>query len=136
MEALYTAGLEIHFVGVVVLLAVVIFNIGMLALSQQVVRYAKRLRIVMPISLSLIIITIFTGIVMMAGKHLNFSFANIVMIMLSIIFIGLEVKRYKTLKYETDIKQENAFERYKQKAFRILGIEMALLVAMSAWMLS
>jgi hypothetical protein len=90
----------------------------------------------MPISLSLIIITIFTGIVMMAGKHLNFSFANIVMIMLSIIFIGLEVKRYKTLKYETDIKQENAFERYKQKAFRILGIEMALLVAMSAWMLS
>jgi glucan phosphoethanolaminetransferase (alkaline phosphatase superfamily) len=135
MEALYTAGLEIHFVGVVVLLAVVIFNIVMLALSQQVVRYSKRLRIVMPISSSLIIITIFTGIVMMAGKHLNFSFANIAMIILSIIFIGLEVKRYKILKHETDIKQENAFALYKQRAFRILGIEIAFLVVMSAWML-
>jgi glucan phosphoethanolaminetransferase (alkaline phosphatase superfamily) len=136
MEALYTAGLEIHFVGVIVLLAVVIFNIIMLALSHQIVRYAKRLRIVMPISSSLIIITIFTGIVMMAGKHLNFSLANIAMIVLSILFIVLEVKRYKILKYETDIKQDNAFTQYKKKAFRFLGIEMALLVAMSAWMLS
>lgn len=136
MEALYTAGLEIHFVGVVVLFAVVIFNIIMLALSHQIIRYAKRLRIVMPISSSLITITIFTGIVMMAAKHLNFSLANIAMIVLSILFIALEVKRYKILKHETDIKQEDAFSQYKQKAFRFLGIEMALLVAMSAWMLS
>ena len=136
MEALYTAGLEIHFVGVVVLLAVVIFNIMMLALSHQIIRYAKRLRIVMPISSSLITVTIFTGIVMMAAKHLNFSLANIAMMGLSALFIVLEVKRYKILKHETDIKQENAFAQYKQKAFRFLGIEMALLVAMSAWMLS
>jgi len=136
MEALYTAGLEIHFVGVVVLLSVVMFNIIMLALSQQIVRYAKRLRIVMPISSSLIIITIFTGIVMMAAKHLNFSLANVAMIILSILFIVLEVKRYKILKHETNIKQDNAFVQYKQKAFRFLGIEMALLVMMSVWMLS
>lgn len=135
MEALYTAGLEIHFVGVFVLLAVVVFNITMLALSHQIIRYAKRLGIVMPISSSLITITIFTGIVMMATKRFNFSLANISMIILSIIFIVLEVKRYKMLKYETDIKQENAFAQYKQKAFRFLGIEMALLVVMSAWML-
>ncbi|MDD5210899.1 MAG: hypothetical protein PHV62_00660 [Sulfuricurvum sp.] len=135
MEALYTAGLEIHFVGVFVLLAVVMFNIIMLALSHQIIRYAKRLRIVMPISSSLITITIFTGIVMMATKNFNFSLANIAMIVLSIIFIVLEVKRYKILKHETDIKQEKAFVQYKQKAFRFLGIEMALLVAMSAWML-
>ncbi|MDQ1297711.1 MAG: hypothetical protein QG558_249 [Campylobacterota bacterium] len=136
MEALYTAGLEIHFVGVFVLLAVVIFNIIMLALSHQIVRYAKRLRIVMPISLSLITVTIFTGIVMMAAKHLNFSLANMVMIGMSILFIVLEVKRYKILKHETDVKQENAFAQYKKKTFRFLGIEMALLVVMSAWMLS
>jgi glucan phosphoethanolaminetransferase (alkaline phosphatase superfamily) len=135
MEALYTAGLEIHFVGVVVLLAIVIFNITMLALSNQIIRYVKRLRIVMPISSALIVITIFTGIVMMAAKHLNFSLANIAMIVLSILFIVLEVKRYRILKYETDIKQENAFEQYKKKAFRFLGIEMALLILMSAWML-
>jgi hypothetical protein len=136
MEALYSTGLEIHFVGVVVLMAVVMFNIIMLSLSHQIIRYAKRLRIVMPISLSLITITIFTGIVMMAAKHLNFSLANSVMIVLSILLIVLEVKRYKILKHETDIKQEDAFAHYKQKAFRFLGIEMASLVAMSVWMLS
>lgn len=135
MEALYTAGLEIHFVGVVVLMAVVMFNIIMLLLSHQIIRYAKRLRIVMPISSSLIIITIFTGIVMMAAKHLNFSLANSMMIVLSIFFIVLELKRYKILKYETDINHENAFTQYKKKAFRFLGIELLLLIMMSIWML-
>jgi hypothetical protein len=135
MEALYSTGLEIHFVGVVVLMAVVMFNIIMLALSHQIVRYAKRLRIVMPISSSLIIITIFTGVVMMAVKHLNFSLANSMMIVLSVIFIALEIKRYKILKYETDINQENAFIQYKKKAFPFLGIEMLLLIVMSIWML-
>ncbi|MDP3265988.1 MAG: hypothetical protein Q8M39_04075 [Sulfuricurvum sp.] len=135
MEALYATGLEIHFVGVVVLLAVVMFNIIMLALSHQVIRYAKRLRIVMPISALLITISIFTGIVMMAAKHLNFSLANSAMIVVSIVFIILEVKRYKILKHETDIQQEGAFIDYKRKAFRILVIEMALLTVMSAWML-
>ena len=136
MEALYSTGLEIHFVGVVVLMAVVMFNIIMLLLSHQIIRYAKRLRIVMPISSSLIIITIFTGVVMMAAKHLNFSLANSMMIVLSILFIVLELKRYKILKHETDINHENAFMQYKQKAFRFLGIELLLLMAMSIWMLS
>lgn len=136
MEALYTTGLEIHFVGVVVLLAVVMFNLIMLALSHQITRYAKRLRIVMPISLTLVTITIFTGIVMMAAKHLNFSLANVAMIVLSISFIALEVKRYRILKYETDIKTENALLEYKIKAFRLLGLELLLLIVMSVWMLS
>lgn len=135
MEALYSMGLEIHFVGVVVLLSVVMFNIIMLALSQQVVRYAKRLRIVMPISASLITVSIFTGIVMMAAKHLNFSFANVAMIAVSIALIVLEIKRYKILKHDTDIKKEGAFFIYKRKAFRLLGLELMLLMAMSAWML-
>lgn len=135
METLYATGLEVHFVGIVVLLALVMFNIVMLALSHQVIRYAKRLRIVMPISASLITISIFTGIVMMAAKHLNFSLANSAMIVVSIVFIILEVKRYKILKHETDIKQEGAFIDYKRKAFGILVTEMALLSVMSAWML-
>lgn len=136
METLYTTGLEIHFVVIVVLLALVLFNIVMLALSQQVVRYAKRLRIVMPMSSSLITITIFTGIVMMAAKHLHFSFANLAMIIVSILFIILEIKRYKILKYHTNIKEENAFLEYKSKAFRILGFEMLILMIISVWMLS
>jgi len=135
MEAMYTAGLNIHYFGVIVLMGVVVFNIVMLSLSHHIVRYSKRMRIVMPISSSFIALILFTGAVMMAAKHLHFTFANVAMIVIGIVMIILEAKRYKTLKRRTDITQEGAFADYKKKAFRFLGIEMGLLIAMSIWML-
>lgn len=135
MEAMYTMGLEIHYVGVIVLMGVVIFNIVMLALSHHVIRYAKRMRIVMPISASLIALILFTGSVMMAAKHLHFTFANVAMIGVGIVMIILEAKRYKTLKRRTDITQEGAFALYKRTAFRFLGIEALLLLIITAWMM-
>lgn len=135
MEAMYTTALNIHYFGVIVLMGVVVFNIVMLALSHHLIRYAKRMRIVMPISGSLIALILFTGAVMMAAKHLEFTFANVTMIVIAIIMIILEAKRYKTLKRKTDITQEGAFELYKKKAFRFLGIEMGLLGTMTIWMM-
>jgi hypothetical protein len=135
MEAMYTMGLEIHTVGVIVLMGVVMFNITMLALSNQVIRYAKRMRIVMPISASLIALILLTGMIMMAAKHLHFTLANDAMIVVGIVMIVLEAKRYKTLKRRTDITQEGAFALYKRKAFRYLGIEMALLLSVTLWMM-
>ena len=135
MEAMYKTGLNIHYFGVVVLMGVVLFNIMMLALSHHVIRYAKRMRIVMPISSSFIALILFTGAVMMAAKHLSFTLANIAMIVIAIVMIVLEAKRYKTLKRKTDITQEGAFAEYKKKAFRFLGIEMSLLLVMSIWMM-
>ena len=135
MEAMYTMGLEIHTVGVIVLMGVVMFNITMLALSNQVIRYAKRMRIVMPISASLIALILLTGMIMMAAKHLHFTLANDAMIVVGIVMIVLEAKRYKTLKRRTDITQVGAFDLYKRKAFRYLGIEMALLLSVTLWMM-
>ncbi len=135
MEAMYTTGLNIHYFGVIVLMGVVVFNIVMLTLSHHLIRYAKRMRIVMPISGSLIALILFTGAVMMAAKHLEFTLANIAMIVIAIVMIILEAKRYKTLKRKTDITQEGAFSEYKQKAFRFLGIEMGLLGTMTIWMM-
>jgi 4-amino-4-deoxy-L-arabinose transferase-like glycosyltransferase len=135
MEAMYKTGLNIHYFGVVVLMGVILFNMMMLALSHHVIRYAKRMRIVMPISSSFIALILFTGAVMMAAKHLSFTLANIAMIVIAIIMIILEAKRYKTLKRKTDITQEGAFAEYKKKAFRFLGIEMSLLLVMSIWMM-
>ena len=132
---MYTMGLEIHTVGVIVLMGVVMFNITMLALSNQVIRYAKRMRIVMPISASLIALILLTGMIMMAAKHLHFTLANDAMIVVGIVMIVLEAKRYKTLKRRTDITQEGAFALYKRKAFRYLGIEMALLLSVTLWMM-
>ncbi|MDP3465651.1 MAG: hypothetical protein Q8R86_07775 [Sulfuricurvum sp.] len=135
MEALYTLGLEIHTVGVLVLMGIVGFNILMLALSTQVIRYAKRMRIIMPISASLIALVLFTGATMMAAKHLEFTLLNLVMIVAGIVMIVLEAKRYKTLKRRTDIQNIDAFKGYKLKAFRYLGIEMAILLVLTAWMM-
>jgi len=136
METLYTMGLEIHTVGVVVLMGVVMFNIAMLAFAKQIVMYAKRMRIVMPISSSLIALVLFTGSIMMAAKHLEFTLANLVMIVAGIVMIVLEIKRYKTLKYKSNIHSENPLGEYKPKAFRYLGIEMAILILLSIWMMS
>lgn len=136
MEALYTIGLEIHTVGVLVLMGVVMFNILMLSLSKNIILYAKRMRIVMPISGSLIALILFTGAIMMAAKHLHFTFPNLIMIVAGIVMIILEAKRYKTLKRRTDISQENAFEGYKSKAFRFLGIEFGMMLIISVWMMA
>jgi hypothetical protein len=135
MEAMYTMGLEIHTFGVIVLMGVVMFNVVMLALSHHLIRYAKRMQIIMPISASLIALILLTGSIMMAAKHLHFTLANDAMIIIGIVMIVLEAKRYKTLKRRTNITQEGAFSLYKQKAFRLLGIEAVLLVVMSIWMM-
>lgn len=135
MEAMYTMGFEIHTFGIMMLIGVVVFNIVMLFLSQHIVRYAKRMRIVMPISASLIALILFTGTVMMAAKHLQFSFANSAMIVIGIAMIVLEAKRYSILKRRTDIAKEGAFSEYKRKAFRLLGVEAVLLIAISVWMI-
>ena len=135
MEAMYTTGLNIHYFGVIVLMGVVVFNIVMLSLSHHLIRYSKRMRIVMPISGSLIALILFTGAVMMAAKHLQFTASNIAMIVIAIVMISLEAKRYKTLKRKTDITQEGAFIEYKKKAFRFLGIEISLLLAITFWMI-
>lgn len=136
METMYEAGLNIHYFGVVLLMGVVVFNIVMLALSQQIIQYARRMRIVMPISSSLIALILFTGSVMMAAKHLAFSLPNLAMIVVAIVMIILEAKRYKTLKRRTDISQDGAFAGYKSKAYRFLGIELALLLGMNVWMMA
>jgi len=135
MEAMYTTGLNIHYFGVIVLMGVVVFNIVMLSLSHHIIRYSKRMRIVMPISGSLIALILFTGAVMMAAKHLQFTFSNTAMLVIAVVMIILEAKRYKTLKRRTDISQEGAFGVYKKKAFLFLGIEMGLLIMMNIWMM-
>ena len=70
---------------------------------------------------------------MMAAKHLEFSVANIVMIVLSVVIIIFEIKRSKPLKYAS-IADEGAFEKYKKDATSILVAEMALIVMISIWM--
>lgn len=136
MEEMYALGLEIHYFGVVVLMGMVVFNIVMLGLSKQIVEYARRMRIAMPISATMIALILFTGAVMMAAKHLSFTPSNVAMIVIGIAMIVLEAKRYSTLKRKTDARSQNALSVYKSKAFPLLGVQMVLLLAMTGWMMA
>ena len=60
--------------------------------------YKRRIRMWMPIYILAIAFTMFTGILMMAAKHLDFNLSNNLMILLSLLIIALESKRHKRLK--------------------------------------
>jgi hypothetical protein len=133
MEEMYSLGLKIHDYGVWFLVGVIVLNTIMLNLSQDIYKYAKRMRIFMPISASLIFLVLFTGMVMMAAKHLSFSIENIVMIILIVAMMFFESKRYASLKH-LNLDTEDPFKTYKVKANKILFTELSSIVAMSIWM--
>ena len=134
MNEMYSMGLVIHSFGAVFLLGVVFLNIVALMLVKNVDRYKRSMSILyMPLSSMAIGGAIFTGSIMMAAKHLDFSIENIMMILISIILIVLEVKRAKGLKY-LNLKEQSAFDIYKKYALNLMYIEFALIVLISMWM--
>lgn len=134
MNEMYNMGLSIHSIATGVLLGVVLMNIVLLMKIKDLVKYKRNMSLMlMPLSSMVLGAVIFTGIVMMAAKHLEFSVANIVMILLSFALIYLEIKRVKLLKY-INVKKERALEAYKSFALRILYIEFVLISLISLWM--
>ncbi|MEA1915952.1 MAG: hypothetical protein U9N42_00320 [Campylobacterota bacterium] len=133
MNEMYALGLQIHDVGVWVLVGVVVINVLMLQSADDLRVYAKRMRIFMPISSSLIFLILFTGMVMMAAKHLSFTIENIFMIIFIFAMMYLEAKRYATLKH-INLNIVDVLKTYKKKAMTILAVEFSMLVVMSIWM--
>ncbi len=122
-----------HDAGIVALIVAILVNIWMLRSAVDRKKYTKKMRIYMPFSVMSLAAVMFTGVVMMAAKHLDFNLPNLVMIMVSIILIVLESKRYSALKY-LDRTREEALEEYKSKAMRIMLIELAFVIVISIWM--
>jgi len=60
----------------------------------------------MPVYIIAIAFTIFTGILMMASKHLEFTLANNLMIAMVVFITVLEIKRHKRLKAATQEDRE------------------------------
>ncbi len=134
MEEMYSMSIGIHDVGVLLLVGIIVMNMVHVKSAKELNKYAKQMRIMMPFSSSMIFLILFTGMVMMAAKHLSFTIENIVMIVFSIAMIVFEAKRYGSLKH-INFRAEGAFETYKGVAIKILFIELAMNVLMSAWML-
>ncbi|RUM62144.1 MAG: hypothetical protein DSZ03_07355 [Sulfurimonas sp.] len=135
MEEMYAMSIGIHNGGVLLLIGIIVINWVHLLRASNIRNYARQMRIMMPISSSLIFLILFTGAVMMAAKHLSFTLENVVMILFAVLLIVLEAKRYGSLKH-INLKAQNAFVDYKRRAYRIFGVELAMNVVMSVWMLA
>ena len=134
MNEMYNMGLSLHSIGTVFILVMIFLNM-FIVLSYKDLKKYKRINSIVawPLTFTMLAMVIFTGVIMMAAKHLDFTFANIVMIIVSIIIIVLEAKRIKSLKYLSDVK-DHAFNTYKPIARTILQIEFLLVLLLSIWM--
>ena len=134
MNEMYSMGLSLHSIAAAGILVAIFVNLFILISSQELKKYKRRNSIVIwPITFTILATAIFTGIIMMAAKHLDFTLENIVMILVSIVLIVLEAKRIKTLKYLDETK-DHAFNAYKPIARTILQVEFVLVALLSIWM--
>ena len=133
MNKMYDMSLLIHEAGILLLLLIFVGSLWQLQRADDLMVYLKKMRIQSPLIMMAMFTPIFTGMVMMAAKHLHFSIPNIAMIILSIVVIVFELKRSKPLKYAS-IAEEGAFEKYKKVASQILISEMAMIILISIWM--
>jgi len=133
MNEMYSMSIVTHNYSVMLVLGVIFVNFLMLKSATELKKYKRALSLFMPIGMTMFGSIIFTGIVMMAAKHLDFSVENVVMILIAVALIVLENKRSKDLRY-LDTKVENYFENYKGYAYRIFSIEILLVLAISVWM--
>jgi len=134
MNEMYNMGLDLHSWSAVAVLAMIFLNLYILISSKDLLKYKRTNSLyLVPLGMTLIGSLLFTGIVMMAAKHLDFTLENIAMIVIGVVLIALEVKRLKALKY-LSTKKEKAFDAYKPFARTLLQIEFVLVLLMSLWM--
>lgn len=132
MNEMYNMSVVLHGGFVFLLLGMIVINYALLTVAGELRGYRrKRSVIIFPLDFVSMGGVIFTGIIMMAAKHLEFTIENIVMIVVAILFIVAERKRGKAFKY---IQHIDEFERYKAYAKKILMIEFITVVIISIWM--
>ena len=136
MNEMYNMGLSIHSWGAIILLCVILLNVFLLNGAKDLQKYRRSMSVfLMPLSSTAIGIALFSGTIMMAAKHLDFTIENIVMIIISVALIVLEAKRSKTLKY-LNSKEQDALKIYKSYGLKILYAEIGLVIFISVWMWS
>jgi len=131
MNEMYEMSQSIHIFSVIVMLMSGILLLGLhkSSLVQEV--FVKRVAVASLLHVNLLGAVALTGMIMMAAKHLSFTFANVVMIAGLIVFIVLEVKRNKLIKMVTKFKRVE-LAVYKPIGFNYVLIEVVLLLVIGA----
>lgn len=130
MNEMYNMSIVAHNFGVMMLCLVVFINFLLLKSMGSLKKYKRVLSLYNPIAFTAIGTVMFTGIVMMAAKHLDFTVENIAMIAVAIIYIYLEFTRLKELRAE---KKEFRLE-FKKRVTTIFMIEFLLIIIVVGWM--
>jgi hypothetical protein len=133
MNEMYDMGIVTHNWGVMFVLAAIFINIFMLFGIQNLAKYKRAMLLYTPIAATAIGTVIFTGVVMMAAKHLDFTVENIAMILFALTLIYLERKRAKALR-GTSQKEADSFKNFKSYALNILLLEIFVTLGISTWM--
>lgn len=132
MNYMYDMGVTLHGYAVILLLAFIGLNFLLLFRAKDVFAYRKQMAYLTPTIAVTLAAILFTGTVLMAAKHLDFTLANIAMIVVGIVFIVLEAKRVKPIKRLKRV--EEAIPVYREFAKKMLFIELALILSLSIWM--
>ncbi|MEK6658798.1 MAG: hypothetical protein AABY36_03855 [Campylobacterota bacterium] len=133
MNEMYDMSIVTHNYGVMSVLGVILINIFMLLGIKNLAKYTRAMSLFTPIVGTTIGMVVFTGVVMMAAKHLDFTVQNIAMIIFAVILIYLEVKRSKGLQ-NLNKKDENAIKKYRAYALKIFLLEIFVTLSISFWM--
>lgn len=133
MNEMYDMGIVTHNWGVMAVLGAILINIFMLFVIKNISKYARAMLLYTPIVGTTIGMVVFTGVVMMAAKHLDFTVENIAMILFAVVLIYLEVKRSKGLQ-NLNKKDENRVKEYRAYALKIFLLEIFVTLSISFWM--
>ncbi|MCW8895560.1 MAG: hypothetical protein OQK48_07225 [Sulfurimonas sp.] len=131
MNEMYDMSIVTHSYSVLAVLGVILVNFLMIKKATNLQKYKRTHTLFNPIGSTFLGALIFTGVIMMAAKHLDFTIENIIMIVFSIVLIILEVKRSLKLKY---LNKQNEFTEYKLFAYKLLALETFLTISISIWM--
>ncbi len=130
---MYDMSIVTHNWGVTLVLGVIFVNIFMLFGIKSLTKYTKAMSLFTPIVATAIGMVVFTGVVMMAAKHLDFTIENIIMILFAFLLIYLEIKRAKGLK-KINKKEPDTFKNFKAYAFKIFLLQIFVTLSISFWM--
>lgn len=131
MQEMYNLGLSIHAYFVYALLFGYALHVTVIYQSKELKKFRRiRTLFIAPLNSVLLGVMIFTGVVMMAAKHLDFTLANIAMIVVALLLIGFEIRMSKILRYV----KGSEFTSYKTTVLKTVAIEVLVVILLSIWM--
>lgn len=130
MNEMYELSIVAHYYSVLGVVVMILLNMFFVYKMGNIILYKRQMSIFSPISILPLSSVIFTGVVMMAAKHLDFTLENVMMILFAFAMIILEVKRARVIKY---VKGDSVKELQKN-LYTILMIEILLVLSISIWM--